>query len=501
MSAPAAYDDLRTRLAEISDLAGIGQLLFWDQQTKMPVAAAASRAEQTATIGRLSHQLFVSDEIGRLLDELRGYEESLPEDSDEASLIRVARHDWGKARQVPPDLTAEMRRSASLALRAWAEARPKSDYEALKPHLERNLGLRRRYLDCFEPGDEPYDVLLDDYERGMKTAEVRAVFERLKEGLIELLHTVEPADSSPLDRPFPQEGQERFAMHVLDRFGFDPASWRIDTTAHPFMSSPGQGDIRLTTHYSKSGLHSLFATMHEFGHGIYEFGIDAALARTPLGTGASMGLHESQSRMWENLVGRSRPFWSHFYPELQQTFPGALDDVDEESFFRAVNAVRPSLIRVDADEVTYSLHIILRFELEQAMLADDFRLDQLPEEWNRRMWEYLGIEVPDDTTGVLQDVHWSGGSIGYFPTYALGNLISAQIWDRIAVELPDLPDAIEAGDFAPLRDWLRENLHRHGRKFTPAETLERVVGTPQIDPEPYVRYLREKLAGIYGIAA
>jgi carboxypeptidase Taq len=491
VSAPAAYDELRNRLAEISDLAGIGQLLFWDQQTKMPIAAAGSRAEHTATIGRLSHQMFVADEIGRLLDELRPYEESLPEESDEASLIRVARHDWAKARQVPPDLTAEMRRSASLALRAWAEARPKSDYEALKPHLERNLGLRRRYVDCFEPGDEPYDILLDDYERGMKTAEVRAVFERLKEGLIELLHTVDPADTSPLDRSFPQEGQERFAMHVLDRFGFDPASWRIDTTAHPFMSSPGHGDIRLTTHYSESGLHSLFATMHEFGHGIYEYGIDAALARTPLGTGASMGLHESQSRMWENLVGRSRPFWSHFYPELQQAFPGAFDDVDEEAFFRAVNAVKPSLIRVDADEVTYSLHIILRFELEQELLAETLSLDDLPEAWNARMKEYIGIEVPNDADGVLQDMHWASGHLGYFPTYALGNVISVQIWNAALEAIPEIPQQVGEGEFAPLREWLTENLYRRGRKFTPVEMLERITGS-RIDPEPYLAYLRDK---------
>jgi carboxypeptidase Taq len=491
VSAPAAYDDLRNRLAEICDLGGIAQLLFWDQQTKMPVAGASSRAEQAGTLSKLSHQMFVSDEIGRLLDELGAYEESLPEESDEASLIRVARHDWKKARQVPAELTAEMRRSSSLALRAWAEARPKSDYEALKPHLERNLALRRRYVDCFEPADEPYDILLDDYERGMKTAEVRAVFVRLKEGLIELLHAVEPADASPLERAFPQEGQERFAMHILDRFGVDPASWRIDPTAHPFMSSPGHKDIRLTTHYSEGGLHSVFATMHEFGHGAYEYGIDAKLARTPLGTGASMGLHESQSRMWENLVGRSRPFWSHFYPELQQTFPGVLDDVDEEAFFRAVNAVKPSLIRVDADEVTYSLHIILRFELEQELLAGTLSLDDLPEAWNARMKEYIGIDVPNDADGVLQDMHWSSGSVGYFPTYALGNVISVQIWNAALEAIPEIPQQVGEGEFAALREWLTENLYRHGRKFTPVEMLERITGS-RIDPEPYLAYLRDK---------
>ncbi|MGH3002440.1 MAG: carboxypeptidase M32, partial [Gaiellaceae bacterium] len=244
-----------------------------------------------------------------------------------------------------------------------------------------------------------------------------------------------------------------------------------------------------------------FATMHEFGHGLYEHQVDPGLERSPLARGVSLGMHESQSRMWENLVGRSRPFWRHFFPRLQATFPDALAGYDADRWYREANAVEPSLIRVEADEATYNLHIILRFELEQAMLADEFPLEQLPEEWNRRMWEYLAIEVPDDTNGVLQDVHWSGGSIGYFPTYALGNLISAQIWEKITADLPDLSASVEQGDFAPLRDWLREHLHRLGRKYTPGETLERVAGTSEIDPEPYVRYLREKLADIYGIAA
>jgi carboxypeptidase Taq len=270
---------------------------------------------------------------------------------------------------------------------------------------------------------------------------------------------------------------------------------------HPFASGTGVTDIRITTRYFTDGLEGLFGTMHEFGHGLYENQVDPTLERSPLARGVSLGMHESQSRMWENLVGRSQPFWRRFFPRAQELFGDALATHDAESWYREVNAVEPSLIRVEADEATYNMHIILRFELEQAMLAGEFPLEQLPEEWNRRMWEYLGIEVPNDTLGVLQDVHWSGGSIGYFPTYALGNLISAQIWERITAELPDLSDAIEAGDFAPLRDWLRENLHHYGRKFTPSETLERVVGTSKIDPEPYVRYLREKLAGIYGIVA
>ena len=270
---------------------------------------------------------------------------------------------------------------------------------------------------------------------------------------------------------------------------------------HPFASGTGVTDIRITTRYFREHLGGLFGTMHEFGHGLYERQVDPSLERTPLARGVSLGMHESQSRMWENLVGRSLPFWRHFFPRLQELHPDALGGYDAEQWYREVNATSPSLIRVEADEATYNLHIILRFELEQAMLADEFPLEQLPEEWNRRMWDYLGIEVPNDTEGVLQDVHWSGGSIGYFPTYALGNLISAQIWEKVTADLPDLDDSFEQGEFGPLRDWLRENLHRHGRKFTPGETLERVVGTAEIDPEPYVRYLREKLASIYGIAA
>jgi carboxypeptidase Taq len=497
----AAFDDLRQRLAEIADLWKTAALLSWDQQVMMPSGGAAIRAEQLATVGRIAHTKFISADIGRLLDDLRDFGEQHDYDSFEASLIRVATRDWEKASKVPPDLRAEMSRSASLANPVWVAARRENDFASFLPVLRKNLDLRKRYIDCFEVGDEPYDIVLDDYERGMKTIEVRRIFDYLKEHQAPLVKEVaEQAQVEKREKTFDIDAQKIFELEVVREFGFTADAWRLDPTVHPFASGTGVTDIRITTRYFTDGLEGLFGTMHEFGHGLYEHQVDPSLERSPLARGVSLGLHESQSRMWENLVGRSQPFWRRFFPRLQELFPDALAGHDAESWYREVNAVEPSLIRVEADEATYNLHIILRFELEQAMLADEFRLEQLPEEWNRRMWEYLGIEVPNDTTGVLQDVHWSSGSIGYFPTYALGNLISAQIWDRITVELPDLGDAFEAGDFAPLRDWLQENLHRHGRKFTPAETLERVVGTPQIDPEPYVRYLREKLAGIYGIA-
>jgi carboxypeptidase Taq len=493
MSTDGRLDELKRRIGEVSDLERVNQLLFWDQQTKMPPAGAAGRAEQMATLSRLAHERFVTDEVGRLLDELRPLEDELPADSDEASLVRVTRRDWEKARRVPPELTAEMRRASSLGLGAWAEARSKSDFPLLRPHLERHLELKKRYVECFEPAEETYDVLLDDFEPGMKTAEVRAVFDRLKEGLLEIVRAVEPADGSPAERSFDIDAQKRFALLVLERFGYDATSWRLDPTAHPFMSAPGIDDIRLTTKFEDTGLTSVFASMHEFGHGVYEHGIDPKLARTSIGTGASMALHESQSRMWENLVGRSHPFWRQYYPALQRTL-GNLTDVDEEAFYRAVNVVQPTLIRGDADEVTYSLHIILRFELEQELLEGRLELADLPEAWNAKMKEYLAIDVPTDHDGVLQDMHWGGGAFGYFPTYALGNVISVQIWNAALEAEPGIPDAIGEGEFAPLREWLTEHLYRHGRKFTPQEMLQRVTGSA-IDPEPYLAYLREKHVG------
>jgi carboxypeptidase Taq len=500
----AAFDDLRTRLAEISDLGHAGAILAWDQQVMMPPRGAAVRAEQLATIGKIAHQKFTDPEMGRLLDELAPFEQEHEYDSFEASLIRVVRRDWEKARKVPSELRAEMSRSSSLAIPVWVEARKNNDFGSFLPVLRTNLELRKRYIECFD-GDyaEPYDAVLDDYERGMKTAEVRSLFDYLKEHQAPLVKRVAEAGALPApgEKTFPLARQREFELEVIRRFGFDDESWRLDPTVHPFASGGGIQDIRLTTRFFETNLDGLFATMHETGHGLYEHQIDLSLERTPLARGASLGLHESQSRMWENLVGRSLPFWNFFFPRLQELYPDALAGYDAARWYREINAVEPSLIRVEADEATYNLHIILRFELEQELLAGSFPLEQLPEEWNRRMWEYLGIEVPDDTQGVLQDTHWAGGSIGYFPTYALGNLISAQLWERILVDLPGLYDDLERGEFGALREWLREHLHRHGRKFTPMETLERAIGTNRIDPEPYVRYLRQKIGAIYGLPA
>jgi carboxypeptidase Taq len=492
----AAYDELSRRLGEIYDLEKAHELLYWDQVVKMPPAGAPARSNARATLARLTHERRVDDELGRLLDVVEPDAEALPYDSDEASLIRVARRDWEKARKVPIELVEETARVTAAAEAAWAAARRDSDFAAFKPWLDRVLELRRRYVECFAPYDDPYDPLLDDYEPGMKTAEVRAVFERLKQELVPLIADAASDDDDEfMHGPFPVERQRELSVELIQRFGFEPTAYRLDTTVHPFCSSLSTQDIRLTTRYSEHELTALFTAMHECGHGLYEHGISPTLERTPLCDGVSAAFHESQSRLWENVVGRSRPFWRWFFPTVQAAFPDVLGDADVDAFYRAVNRVRPSFIRVDADEATYGLHIIMRFELEQELIAGTLQTADLPDAWNARVEEYLGLDVPEDRLGVLQDVHWSGGGFGYFPTYQLGNVLSVQIWERLLVDVPDAYDQIERGEFGEIHEWLREKLYRHGRKFTPAETVVRVAGGP-IDPEPYLRYLADKNASL-----
>jgi carboxypeptidase Taq len=487
---------LRELLAETQDLTKAATLLFWDQRVMMPPGGAEARAEAIATVTRLAQERFVTDDIGRLLEDLRSLEEGSDYDSFEASLIRVTRRDYEKATRVPPELVGEINRASALGLSAWGPAREESNFEALRPFLEKNLELRHRYIECFDPPGEMYDVLLDNFEPNMKTAEVREIFDGLKEELVPLIREIAEAgeiDDSFLRGEFDQDAQRAFSLDVLRHFGYTEDEWRLDQTPHPFMTTPGHGDIRLTTNFRPDDLSSLFATMHEFGHGVYEWGVDESLAGTPLASGVSLGLHESQSRTWENLVGRSRSFWRYFYPRLQETFRSQLGSVDEEAFYRAVNKVQPSLIRIDADEVTYNMHIILRFELEQDLIEGRITAADLPEAWNTKMHEYLGVVVPDDASGVLQDMHWAAGGLGYFPTYSLGNVISVQIWERTMEDLGDFDERFEQGEFGELREWLRQHLYRLGRKFTPQETIQRVTGNP-IDAKPYVRYLRAKLA-------
>jgi carboxypeptidase Taq len=491
------FSTLRERLAEISDLGRAAGVLAWEQRVTMPPLGTESRADSLAALGRIVHQRLTDPEIGRLLERLAALEESLPYDSDDASLIRVTRRDYEKASRVPTELRVEMTRASARGHHAWIEARRANDFASFLPYLRENVELRRRYVECFEPADGlQYTALLDDYEPGMTTMEVREVFAALRPALTELVRNAPEVDASFLQQPFDPADQRRFAEQVLPTLGFQEGAWRLDPTAHPFCTSFSNRDVRLTTRYHDEDLESIWSTLHEAGHGLYAHGIADALMRTPLGGAPSLGVNESQSRTWENLVGRSRPFWTFWYEPLQELFPEQLGDVELDAFVRAINRAEPGLIRVDADETTYSLHIILRFELEQELIEGTVPLEDLPEAWNARMKEFLGVDVPSDAQGVLQDVHWSSGNVGYFPTYALGNVISLQIWAAVREALPDLDDQLVSGDLLQLSNWLRDNLYAHGRKFTPKETLARLTGSDRTDPEPYLAYLRDKMAAL-----
>jgi carboxypeptidase Taq len=398
------------------------------------------------------------------------------------------------------ELRAEMTRAAAQARPIWVQAKAESNFELFLPALERNIELRRRYVECFDDVDEPYDILLDDFEPYTTTAEVRETFEELKAELIPLIAELrnDDFDDSFLRGNFPVDRQEQVCKEVVALFGYRPETWRLDPTEHPFASGAGVDDIRITTHYDPETVKSFFSTMHEYGHGLYSHQQPRHLERLPTGSACSLGIHESQSRLWENLVGRSPQFWRLFYPRLQETFPEQLGSVDLDDFVAGINSVQPSLIRIKADEVTYGMHIILRFELEQDIINGRVELRDLPQIWNERMHEYLGVDVPDDAHGVLQDIHWSAGSIGYFSTYLLGTVMSVQIWQKVSEDVPDLEEQIERGEFSALRDWLGKNIHRHGRKSSPQETLKNATGQT-LDPKPYLAYLRTKYGA--GVAA
>ena len=492
---PDALDRLKARLADRHALNDVASLLGWDQRTMMPPAGAGARGNQMAALHRLNHELLIDPEVGRMLEELAPREASLDPGSDDAALIRIARRDYEKAVSVPSHLRAEMARAAAEATPVWREAKATSDFELFLPQLERNVELRRRYIACFEPQDDPYDILLDDFEPEMHAVEVTRIFDQLKAELVPLIaeQRDQEIDDAFLTGNFPANRQEALGREVVDLFGHRPDAWRIDPTEHPFMSGAGRDDIRITTHYYDGNLDSLFATMHEYGHGLYQHQLPARIADLPTGDATSLGIHESQSRLWENLVGRSLPFWRFLYPRVQARFPEQLGGVELERFYAAINRVQPSLIRIHADEVTYGMHVILRFELEQDIAAGRIDLRDLPKLWAEKMQAYLGIEVPDDARGVLQDMHWATGLIGYFPTYLLGTVMSVQIWEKAAGDIGDLDAQIERGEFGALRGWLGEHVHGYGAKFSPQETLRRATGST-IDAKPYLAYL----AGKYG---
>lgn len=493
---------LKTLLGEVADIGGAASVLGWDQQVNMPPGGAAARGQQLATLGKIAQEKFISDEVGRLIEDLKAEFAGADPDLDESAMVRVAARNYDKARRVPPEFVAEQAVVSSKAFEAWVEARQKSDFSIFQPHLEKVLDLVNRYISFFPPADHPYDTLLDDFEPGMKTADVKAIFDALRPKQVALLKAIagkKQVKDDFLHRKYSEKKMMDFGVDVITKYGYDWNRGRQDKAPHPFETTFSLGDVRITTRFeAENPTATLFSTMHESGHAMYEQGINPAYERTPLMGGTSLAVHESQSRMWENLVGRSLPFWEHFYPAFKSTFPSQLDGVGLKAFYKAINKVEPSFIRVNADEATYNMHIMLRLELEIAMVEGTIAIKDLPAIWNEKMREYLGVTPPSDAKGVLQDIHWSGGMIGYFSTYALGNLISAQLWEKINKDIKDLDDQIRRGDFSALLVWLRKNIHQHGQKYEPQVLVKKVTGS-KITPVPYVRYLTKKYSEIYGL--
>ncbi len=489
-------------LGEIADLSRAAAVLRWDERTKMPPRGGDARAQQLATLARLAHERIASDELGRLLERLEASLDGAPPDSFESSLARITRRDWEKARRVPAELEGEIALATSHAERAWERAREAADFAAFLPHLERVIALKVRYIECFDV-EHPYDALLDDFEPGMRTSQIRPVLADLRTGTLELLERLEPhldeVDDSCLWGDFPPSRQKELARRILTLLPLEPGAWRMDETVHPFALAGGISDLRITTRFEPDFIGtSVWAVMHEAGHAMYQNGLATELDRTPLCRSASLGFDESQSRLWENWVGRDRAFLGVLQPLLADAFPERLGGLDTEHLYRAANKVVRSLIRVDADEVTYNLHIAMRFELELALFEERLAPADLPGAWNELSERYVGITGSDDAEGVLQDVHWAGGLFGYFPTYSLGNLIAARVWELALEAMPDLDEQLAAGELEPLRAFLAERIYSHGGKLNPAEMVIQATGAP-LDSAALLRYLERKFGEIYAV--
>jgi carboxypeptidase Taq len=496
-------EELKTRLLEVEDLQAAAGVLSWDQWTYLPAGGAIARARQIATLNRLSHEKFTDPEIGRLLDSLRLYEESMPYDSFEASLIRVTRRAYERAVRVPPLFIAELNSHCAASYAAWTKARPANDFRAVEPHLERMLDLSRKLASYFPDHAHVADPLIDYADEGMTVAIISDLFSALRERLVRLVQAIEdqPApDDTPLCRFFPREQQLAFGLDIVREFGFDFERGRQDLSPHPFTTEYSTNDVRITTRVAENDLReSLFSLLHECGHALYEQHVCQDFEGTPLSGGTSSGVHESQSRLWENLVGRSRAFWSFYFPRLKATFPGQLAKVSLDTFYRAVNRVGPSLIRTAADEVTYNLHVMLRFDLELALLEGRIRVAELPDAWRERMISDLGVDPPNDRDGVLQDVHWFSGTIGgSFQGYTLGNILSAQFFQEALHSHPEFTSDIENGTFDRLLGWLTDNIYQHGSKYMLLELVERTTGST-VSIEPYCAYLEDKYDALYDL--
>lgn len=493
---------LLERVAEFTDLQHIMAVLGWDQQIYMPPGGAEERGLQAAALGRILHEKFATEEFGQLIADLETEVGDLNAETDAARSVKSIKRAYEKQVKVPLPMLMETIRAQTMGHEAWVKARAQSDFSIFQPHLETLVDLRKQYADLFKPYDHIYDPLLDDFEPGMKTTEVKEIFDALRPQQVELLQEIaekEPPDNSFIKQHYNEEHQALFGRHVITCFGYDWQRGRLDVAPHPFTTEFGYGDVRITTRYLKQdGGSALFGTMHESGHAMYGQGVPEKYKRHPLGGASSLAIHESQSRLWENIVGRSKAFWSHFYPSFQMLFSQHLGGVSLEDFYRGINRVEPSFIRVEADEATYNMHIMLRLEIEIGLMEGTMNVADLPEIWNSRMQEYLGITPPDDAVGVLQDIHWSGGMIGYFPTYALGNLASAQLWEKLLEENPRVSDEIARGEFDTILGWMREHVHQYGSKFEPQEIMLKATGS-KITPEPYMAYLRKKYTEIYDL--
>ena len=503
MSAEKAYDELIRRTKEAVLLGSCASLLGWDERTYMPRGGGAHRAEQLALLAGMVHERATAPEIGELLAQVEGSGLTGEPRSVTETNVREIRRGYDRMVRLPRSLVEELARVTTLAQQAWTDARAKSDFGMFRPHLEKVVDLKRQEAAALGTGGTAYDALLDDYEPGETTENLNRVFGALRKELVELVGAIgnsgRKPDLSILTRDFPVDRQEAFGKAAAAAIGFDFGNGRLDVTTHPFCCDIGPGDVRITTRYDRNAFgEALFGILHEAGHGIYEQGLDADHFGTPMGMSVSLGIHESQSRMWENFVGRSRAFWTHFFPRAQKAFPEALGHTAVGDFCFAVNHVAPSFIRVEADEATYNLHVMLRFELEQALLEGDLPAADVPGVWNETFARYLGLTPPDDAQGCLQDIHWSGGLIGYFPTYALGNLYAAQFFEQARADLGDVDAQFAAGEFRPLKTWLTEKIYRQGQRYRAGELVQVVTGQP-LSHRPLMDHLKAKYGPLYGI--
>lgn len=502
-----SYAELAALLRDVATIGSVAGLLGWDQETYMPAGGAAARAQQSSLMARLHHERFTHPRVGELLAACEADADLNDPDSETGANLREIRRDYDKATKVPGDLVAELARTGSEAQNIWKSARAASDFSMFAPSLEKMMSLTRRRAECLgvPEGGELYDALLDEYEPDARAADIEAVFNPLRDRLAAFIADVSTNGTPPqtdfLRRTIPAGRQHAFGQAVLGALGFDFGTGRLDTTTHPFCSGMAAGDTRLTTRYEEDNFaDALTSTMHEGGHGLYEQGLpkQGAHAGLPLSGSVSLGIHESQSRMWENFVGRSAPFWNWALPLANQHFDNALSDITPAQMAKAMNTCTPSLIRVESDEPTYNLHVMIRFGLERAIVRGDLAIADLPGAWNDAYKDLLGVTVPDDRRGCLQDVHWSFGLIGYFPTYSLGNLYAAQLWETINEQIPGLDDLMAKGEFEPLLTWLRENIHRHGRRYTAGQLCERATGKP-LGADPLMRHLERRVRPAYGL--